>query len=351
MKYKPLVIGELVAEVPIIQGGMGVGVSLGNLAGAVAKEGGIGIISAAQIGYREDNFDTDPLAANLVAIRKEYKKARDIAPKGIIGYNIMVAMQHYEKYVKEAAMVGADIIISGAGLATELPQFIAGTKVKIAPIVSTAKSASVILKYWDRKYARTADLVVIEGPKAGGHLGFKREQLEKYDETTYRDEIKSIMEIVASYGEKHGVLIPIVVAGGLENAAQVEDVMGLGVDGVQVASRFVTTLECDVNEAFKQCYIDAKEEDIVIVTSPVGMPGRAIRNPFIKRIESGEKVPVKNCHRCLRKCNLQEIPYCITEALVNAAKGDVDQGLIFCGAYTYKADKIETVKEVITSLM
>ena len=177
MGIKPLKIGNLTVEKPIIQGGMGVGVSLGNLAGAVAKEGGIGIISAAQIGYREPDFDRDPVAANLRAIKKEYEKAREIAPKGVIGFNIMVALRHYEDYVQAAADAGADLIISGAGLPTELPRLAGGSGVKLAPIVSGARSAGVILKLWDRKYNRVPDLLVIEGPKAGGHLGFTKEQL------------------------------------------------------------------------------------------------------------------------------------------------------------------------------
>lgn len=351
MGYAPLVIGDLVARIPLIQGGMGVGISLGGLAGAVAKEGGIGIISAAQIGFREPDFDRDAFACNLIGMEKEYKKARKIAPEGLIGFNIMVAMKHYEEYVKKAAAIGADIIISGAGLATELPEFIKGTNIKIAPIVSTAKSANVILKYWDKKYKRTADLIVIEGPKAGGHLGFKKEQLDIFDEHAYEIEIKAILDVIKLYEEKFECKIPIVLAGGIENAEQVHKAMGLGVDGVQVASRFVTTKECDASDDYKQAYLDAKEEDIVIVKSPVGMPGRAIRNSFMERVEAGEKIEIPLCHQCLRKCNPTTIPYCITDALVNAAKGDIDNALLFCGAYAYKAEKIETVKEVIDSLM
>ena len=177
MLMKPLKIGDIEARLPIIQGGMGIGISLGGLAGAVAKEGGVGIISTAQIGFREEDFDQNPKAANLRALKKEYEKARSIAPHGIIGFNIMVATRCYEEYVKAAVDAGADLIISGAGLPTDLPQITNGSRVKIAPIVSTEKSAKVILKYWDKKYHRVPDLVVVEGPKAGGHLGFTREQV------------------------------------------------------------------------------------------------------------------------------------------------------------------------------
>lgn len=363
MKYKSLKIGELVAEVPIVQGGMGVGISLGNLAGAVAKEGGVGIISTAQIGYREDDFEKNPKEANLRAIASEYQKARSIAPHGVIGFNIMVALQHYEEYVKTAAATGADIIISGAGLPTDLPAYVEGTNVKIAPIVSSLKSAGVILKYWDKKYNRTADMVVIEGPKAGGHLGFSKEQVEYYlnhgkgdaselaggMSATYEEEILKIRELVQSYGEKYQVQIPIVVAGGIDTAEEMERVMSLGVQGVQVASRFVTTYECDAAEAYKMAYINASKEDIQIVKSPVGMPGRAIRNQFMERVMAGAKFPPKKCLGCLRKCNPAEIPYCITEALIHAAKGEVDKALLFCGANAYQAKGLETVKEVIAS--
>lgn len=367
--YEPLQIGELTARVPIIQGGMGVGISLGNLAGSVAKEGGVGIISSAQIGFREPDFEQNPKECNLRAIKKEFDKARAISPDGIIGFNIMVALRYYEDYVKAAAEAGADLIISGAGLPVELPKFVEGFSTKIAPIVSTEKSAKVILKYWDKKYARTADMVVIEGPKAGGHLGFTREQLALYGEDAaeiepcgeegengtihlcYEDEIRNICRVVKEYEEKYGCKIPVVVAGGIDTAEEMERVMKLGVQGVQVATRFVTTWECDADEQYKMAYIKAKKEDIQIVKSPVGMPGRAIRNPFMDRVMAGEKIPPRKCLGCLQKCNPSEIPYCITEALVHAAKGEVDQALLFCGANAYKAEKLETVKEVIDSFM
>lgn len=351
MKLEPLVMGNVRARLPIVQGGMGIGISMGNLAGAVAKEGGIGIISSAQIGYLEPDFAVRTKEANLRAIHSEYEKARAIAPDGVIGFNIMVAMKHYEEYVKEVQNTGADLIISGAGIPTELPVYVEGADIKIAPIVSTDKSARVVLKYWDKKYNRTADMVVIEGPKAGGHLGFQTEQLDTFKDPFYDTEIQAIIETVRTYEEKYACKIPVVVAGGIENAAQAAHVMGLGADGIQVATRFVTTRECDADIRFKEAYVNAEEEDIVIVKSPVGMPGRAIRNPFMERVMSGEKITPSSCRGCLRKCNPAEIPYCITEALINAAKGNVDQALLFCGAYGYKAQKIETVKEVIDSLL
>lgn len=365
-------IGDKTVRIPLIQGGMGVGISLGGLAGAVAAQGGVGVISSAQIGFREKDFDRNPGAANLRAMEKEMKRAREISPDGIIGYNIMVALRDYEAHVKAAAAAGADLIISGAGLPTELPRLVKGFKTKIAPIVSTEKSAKVILKYWDRKYGRTADLVVIEGPEAGGHLGFDREALERYTQgdsrnacpggtdgsglsthppLDYLEEIRRILEAVRGYEEKYGKKIPVVAAGGIYDRRDVQRVMASGVDGVQVASRFVTTEECDADVRYKEAYLRASKEEIVLVNSPVGMPGRAILNPFIKRVMLGEKIPHTPCHGCLAKCNPAEIPYCITDALIAAARGRIEEALLFCGAKAYRAKRIETVKEVVESLL
>lgn len=350
MKYEPLVIGNRIAKKPIVQGGMGVGVSLSSLAGAVAKEGGIGIISTAQIGYREPDYEKNPLEANLRATESEIKKAKELADGGIIGVNIMYATRYYEKYVEVACKVGVDLIITGAGLPVELPQLVEGYDVKIAPIVSSVKSANVILKMWDRKFNRTADMVVIEGPKAGGHLGFKAEEVESITYEEYKKEIASIMEAVDVYGEKYNCHIPVVVAGGISGAKKVREMMELGADGVQVASRFVTTYECDASQEFKDVYLNAKEEDIVIVKSPVGMPGRAINNTFMQETKSGAK-PITKCYQCIKGCQAKDIPYCITKALVNSVRGNVEEGLVFCGADTWKQEKMQSVREVIQELM
>lgn len=357
-KYEPLRIGDLTASIPMIQGGMGVGISLGGLAGAVAREGAVGIISSAQIGFADPDFERDPKACNLRGIEIEYKKAREIAGGGIVGFNIMVALRYYEEYVREAARVGADLIISGAGLPTDLPRYVEGTGVKIAPIVSSDKAAQVILRYWSRKYHRTADVVVVEGPAAGGHLGFSEEQLAEYaaeEQTTglmgsYDEEIRKIRGTVKHYEEEYGCSIPVVVAGGIDSAGEMERVMALGVQGVQVATRFVTTHECDADVRYKQAYLNAEKEDICIIKSPVGMPGRAIRNPFMERVMSGERVAPGKCLGCLHKCDPAKIPYCITEALIHAARGETDSALLFCGANAYKAQRLETVREVIDSL-
>ena len=340
-----LKIGDLESRHPLIQGGMGVGISLSGLAGAVAAAGGIGIISTAQIGYREKDYDSNPLEANLRAIGKEIHKAREIANGGIVGVNIMVATQHYEEYVKEACRQGADIIISGAGLPVSLPGFAYGAK--LAPIVSSAKAAMVICKMWDRKYHRVPDLIVIEGPKAGGHLGFSREELDTYTDQSYDEEILKIFEVVKKFEKKYETPIPIAVAGGIYNKEKADHYFEMGADAIQVATRFVTTEECDAPLEYKNAYLNAKKEDIVIVKSPVGMPGRAIKNKFMEDCMAGNPPKPGRCHQCIITCDRATMPYCITDALVNAAKGNIDQALLFCGAEAWRAEKIQTEQQVM----
>lgn len=342
----PLVIGNLVVPVPVIQGGMGVGISLHSLAGTVAAQGGIGVISTAQIGYREPDFDADPVGANLRAIRTETEKARQIAQGGVLGVNIMVATRRYEDYVRAAVAAGIDLIISGAGLPVDLPKIVGDAETKLVPVVSSVKSAQVIIKYWWKKYGRLPDAVIVEGPLAGGHLGFHKEQLENIDGLHYDNEVKAIIDEVSAVAAAHDARIPVIMAGGVYTRADMEHYLELGASGVQMATRFVTTYECDAAEAYKQAYIDAKEEDIVIVQSPVGMPGRAILNPFIKRVKEGP-VPHGRCHLCVSTCDPARTPYCITEALINAARGNTEDALLFCGANAWRATKLEHVKDIM----
>ncbi len=343
---KALKIGELTARIPVIQGGMGVGISLSGLAGSVAACGGVGVISTAQIGYRDPEFEKDPIGTNLRVIGEEIRKARAIAKGGILGVNIMVATKQYAEYVKAAVKAGIDLIISGAGLPMELPKLVAGSKTKIAPIVSTVKAARVICRFWDHHYQRMPDLVVIEGPKAGGHLGFSRKQLEEFTPVTYDQEIRGILAEVKKYADKYGKEIPVVVAGGIFTREDMLHAMELGADGVQMGTRFVTTYECDASQAYKQTYLRAKKEDIVIVDSPVGMPGRAIRNRFLEEKES-RREPIRKCYQCIATCNPADTPYCITRALVHAAKGETDEALLFCGENAWRCEKMEHVADIM----
>lgn len=340
MSIKELVIGDLRAKVPVVQGGMGVGVSLSGLAGAVAAAGGIGIISTAQIGYREPEFATNPIETNLKAIKTEVDKARALAKGGIIGVNIMVATRRYEEYVKAAVDAGVDLIISGAGLPMTLPELVGQAKTKIAPIVSSAKSLTVIAKYWMKKYQRKPDMVVIEGPEAGGHLGFSKDELAVITKESFDEEIKKIICLTKE------MEVPVIVGGGVYTRDDMEHYLALGADGVQMATRFVTTKECDASDAYKQAYINARKEDIEIVSSPVGMPGRAIHNAFLDRVKAGERF-MRGCRQCIITCKPATAPYCITEALINAVKGNLDEGLIFCGSNAYRSERIETVADIM----
>lgn len=354
------IIGNKTAELPVIQGGMGVGISRSSLAGAVAKEGGVGIISTAQIGYDEEGFENNQAECNLRAIDKHIKRAKDIARgAGLVGVNVMVALKHYKEHVKAAVKAGADVIICGAGLPVDLPEIVneaveeCGCREedipKIAPIVSSEKAARIILKMWAKKYNRTADFLVIEGPKAGGHLGFSREQLADMEHLDYDSEIKKIIASKKEYEDKYHCRIPVAVAGGIYDRKDIEHAFSLGADAVQIASRFVATYECDASEAYKQAYLHAKKEDIQIVQSPVGMPGRALRNKFIENVETTRQT-IKKCYNCLEKCNPKEVPYCITDALIKAVKGDVENGLIFCGDNVDRINRMMSVHDLMQEL-
>lgn len=337
-----LYIGDLKINIPVFQGGMGVGVSLANLAGAVAKAGGVGVISTAQIGYREPEFAHNPIETNLVALKKEIQKARKIADGGVLGVNIMVATRRYEDYVKAAVEAGIDIIISGAGMPMDLPKLVEGSNTKIVPIVSGKKALDILTRYWKKKYDRVPDAIVVEGPMAGGHLGFSLEDLDNLTREKYDEEIKLIID----YAKTIDGQPPVIVAGGIFERKDMEHYLELGAGGVQIATRFVTTIECDAHESFKQAYINAKEEDIVIVKSPVGMPGRAIHNKFLDRVADGERF-MRGCRQCVKTCNGVDAPFCITEALINSVTGNLDEGLIFCGKNAYRCEKIESVADIM----
>lgn len=353
---KPLVIGDLTVNIPVIQGGMGVGVSLSSLAGAVAAQGGLGVISTAQIGYNLPDFSKNPMAANLRAIREQVKSAREKAHGGAIGVNIMVATRNYKDYVFEAVKAGVDIIISGAGLPTALPEYVKGSKTKIAPIVSSEKAAKLICRMWDKRHHCTPDMIVIEGPLAGGHLGFSKDQLMPFVENSvdkisdmmhhYDEEIKKIIQVCREYGEKYSKHIPVVIAGGVDGRKEADHCFALGAEGIQVATPFVATEECDAHRNFKEAYVRAEKEDVVILNSPVGMPARGIKNRFLDRVNSGIKGEI-HCRQCLEHCNPLKIPYCITDALIRAVQGDVENGLVFCGANVDKIKRISKVRDVI----
>lgn len=346
---KTLKIGNLCASVPIVQGGMGVGISLSGLASAVANEGGIGVISSAGLGAIYNDYSKNYREASIWGLKQELRKARE-ATRGIVGVNVMVAMSNFAEMVRTAIAEKADIIFSGAGLPLNLPSFLSeGAKTKLAPIVSSARAAVLLCRKWFEEYRYVPDAIVVEGPKAGGHLGYKREQI---DDADYALE-KLVPEIVAEvekFGAEHDRHIPVIAGGGIYTGEDIYRIMELGAEGVQMGTRFVTTEECDADPAFKQSYIDAQPQDIEIIESPVGMPGRAIRSSFLDRVKEGLKRPKACPFDCIKTCDVTHSPYCIMLALYNAFKGKLQNGYAFCGANAWRAEKIQSVRELIASL-
>lgn len=349
MNLPKLKIGNLEAKFPIIQGGMGIGISMSKLASAVANEGGIGIISGAQTGYRENDFKTNNNNANINGIKKEIRLAKELSPNGIIGINFLQASYNYIELVKTAVEEKIDLIISGAGLPKTLPEYVKGTNTKIAPIVSSGRAAKLLAKLWKKKYDYLPDLIVVEGPRAGGHLGFSREDLESNNVKNLKELVVEVLEAIKPFEEKYNQKIPVVAAGGIYTGQEIKEFIDLGAAGVQMATRFVATNECDAHINFKTAYINATEKDIQLIKSPVGLPGRVITNTLTKQIEANS-LKIKGCYKCLKGCNPVVAPFCITEALIKAVKGDIVNGLIFIGSNGYKINKIISVKELFNEL-
>lgn len=350
MQMPELVIGDLNIQVPIIQGGMGVGISLSGLSSAVAEQGGVGIIAAAIPGIHEPDMAADPAAANIRVLTREIRKAKQLT-RGVLGVNIMVALTHYADMVRTAIAEEIDIIFSGAGLPLDLPGFLTpGSKTKLVPIVSSARAANIICKKWLSRFDYLPDAVVVEGPKAGGHLGFKPEQI---DDPRFAVEqlVTEVIEILKPIEAQHRRKIPVIAAGGIYTGEDIYEFIKRGAAGVQMGTRFVATHECDADDAFKQAFIEAKKEDVVIIKSPVGMPGRALGNAFIDAANQGRKTPFKCPYHCLKTCNPEKSPYCIAIVLGNARKGKLKHGFAFAGENAYRVDKIISVKELMDSLV
>lgn len=350
MKIKPLKIGDLVAKVPIIQGGMGVGISLSNLAGNVALNGGIGVLSGVEMGFKEPDFYKDKKKANLRALKHHIKRAKEISKGGIIGINIMAVLNNFEEIVKESVREKIDIIFSGAGLPLSLPQFTQGSDTKIVPIVSSDRAAKLICKTWDKRYKVIPDAIVVEGPMAGGHLGFSREEIEDPSKKL-EALIPGVLEVIKPFEEKYGRKIPVIAAGGIRDGKDIAQLLKMGASGVQLGSRFAATFECDADEAFKNSYIGIKEEDIVLIDSPVGLVGRAINDEFIEETKAGNRKPIKCVTNCLKPCKPDEVSYCIANALINAQKGNLNSGFVFAGANAYLIDEIVSVKQLMDELV
>lgn len=350
MNLPQLNIGKKSTTVPIIQGGMGVGISLSNLASSVANTGGIGIISGVQIGFREDDFESNTNEANKRALTKEIRRAKMLSPNGIIGVNLMVAMNNYHDMVGIALEEKVDLIISGAGLPKDLPSLVKGSSTKIAPIVSSAKAANLITKLWLRRYDYLPDLIIVEGPDAGGHLGFSTEELNIDIYPQLEDIVKDVIDTISPFEKSKGKKIPIIAAGGIFYGSDIAKFIKLGASGVQMGTRFVATYECDASKEYKEAYLNSTKDNIGIIKSPAGMPGQAIINPFIERIQS-KREKISKCYNCLAPCNPATTPYCISKALINAVNGDIDNGLVFIGKNGYRLKKLVSVRELIDELI
>lgn len=348
---RKLKIGDLTAKIPIIQGGMGVGVSLSGLASAVANEGGIGVISSAGIGMLEPDFRTNFKEANKRALRNEIRKAKKITT-GIIGVNIMVALSDFNDHIQVALDEGADLLFVGAGLPLKISLSGRLTKfiTRVIPIISSARATKIIFQYWAKHYNTVPAAVVVEGPLAGGHLGFKKEQINNPDYSLEKI-LPDVISVIRTFEQQFNKNIPVIVAGGIYTGADIYKFIQLGAQGVQMATRFVATHECDVDTKFKEAYLKCKKEDIVIIESPVGLPGRAIKNQFLDDVSRGIKEPFNCPWQCLKTCDFKNTPYCIALALTNAKKGDLERGFAFAGANAYRVDKIVSVKELIASLL
>jgi len=345
-----LKIGNLTARLPIIQGGMGVGISLSGLASAVANEGGVGVISCAGLGLIYRHTSADYMEACIIGLREEIRKAKE-KTSGIIGVNIMMALTNFSDMVKTAIAEKVDVIFAGAGLPMDLPKYrTPDCTTKLVPIVSSARAARIICEKWKNIYDYLPDLVVVEGPKAGGHLGFKTNQL---DDPNYSLEmlVPDVVKEVAVFEEKYNQEIPVVAAGGIYTGEDMYNIMQLGAKGVQIASRFVTTHECDADIKFKETYLNASEDDVEIIQSPVGMPGRALKGEFLDKVRQGLTAPKSCPFDCLHTCDYKKVPYCIIVTLYNAYQGKMDKGYAFAGSNAYRATKITSVKEIIDELV
>ena len=343
-------IGQKSCDTAIVQGGMGVGISLAGLANAVANEGGVGVIAANAIGMIEPDYFTDHIAANIKALRKEIKKTKD-RNDGLVGVNLMVAVDCFNELLHTAIEEKVDVLFLGAGLPIKnIPvEKLRANGVSLVPIVSSARAANLIFRSWEKMYNDIPDGVVVEGPKAGGHLGFKYDQIDDPN-LALEKVIPEVVEVMTEFGTKRNKKLPVIAAGGIFTGEDIYRFIKLGASAVQMGTRFVATHECDADVRFKEAYVNAKEEDVTIISSPVGLPGRAINNQFLKDVAAGKKKEFRCPSRCLASCKAKDAQYCISEALDAARKGEMNNGFAFAGSNVGKVEKIVSVKELVNSL-
>lgn len=345
-------LGNRELALPLIQGGMGVGVSMGGLAGAVAAEGAMGTLSTADAGWNEPDFAAHPQQANLRALRREVQRAKRLAAgAGLVAVNAMVATRQYADSVRTALEAGADAIVSGAGLPLELPALAEGFEALLAPIVSGPRAAQLICRTWAKRYGRVPDFVVLEGCQAGGHLGFEEADLLSGRCTPLSRLIPDVLAALRPFEEKFGRAIPLFCAGGVATGAEMARCTRLGAAGAQLATRFIATEECDAGQGYKDVLLAARPEDLRIIHSPVGMPGRAVNSPLVQRLAAGMRQPPAHCSGCIKSCRPAETPFCITHALIEAVKGNWEEGLFFSGSRVDLVDRMRTVPDLIDELM
>ncbi len=353
---KSLKIGDLTVKVPIIQGGMGIAISLSGLASAVANQGGIGVISAAGIGMGEPNYMKRLRKSNIDALKRHIRKAKELSKgNGAIGVNLMVALSDYDDLLQVSIEEQADVVFMGAGLPLKLPQFVLdkgfdNIHTKFIPKVSGAKATNLIFKYWAAKFNHLPDAVVVEGPMAGGHLGFKKQELID-NNIKLSTLIEETVAVVKEFEKIYNKEIPVIAAGGIYTGKDIKDIMKAGAQAVKMGTRFVTTHECDADIAFKNSYINSAKNDITLIDSPVGLPGRVIGSKFVDRINNGETRPVSCPWKCLKSCDYKNVPYCISEILHNSSRGKLDIGFSFAGSNAYRATEIVSVKELFDELI
>ncbi len=348
-----LKLGKHQPRYPMIQGGMGVAISGPKLAGHVAKCGGVGTIASVGLACNTPYYNgKNYYEANEIAVREGIEEARRISgPEGVIAVNCMVALTDYDRHVRSACEGGVDVIISGAGLPLRLPEYAKDyPEVALVPIVSSVKAASLITRRWEKTYGRTPDGFVMETPKyAGGHLGGMK--MEQVDDDAYSLE-KVVPELVEFVERELGKDVPVIAAGGIWDRSDMEWAFGLGARGVQIGTRFACTFEGDAADRFKQAYIDAREEDVVLIQSPAGLPGRVLRSPFVEKYLQGV-VESKPCiANCLTHCRYksERETFCIAQALIDAFKGNWEEGLFFCGSNVTKIDRMVHVADIMKEL-
>lgn len=348
-KLPPLVIGDLEIPVPIVQGGMGVRIGCSNLVSTVSNLGGLGTLSGMGLCPVETKARDFKRVCNEELI-KEMERCREKAPGKPLAINVMVAATNWEELVRTAAVNGADLIVSGAGLPLNMPAVVEGTNAKIAPIVSSGRAAALLCRVWRKQYKRLPDAIVLEGPRAGGHLGFTLEELQ--NPRPLEELLDEVLAAIAPYERTAGRTIPVITAGGIYTGEDIARMIARGAAGVQMGTRFVATVECDAHDTFKDQFVKCTEDDVVIITSPVGMPLRAIRNEWLESIIAGERKKFKCSYKCLHTCDFQKVQYCIADALYQAdVEGNLYGGFVICGSTTPRIKEIITVQQLLDELV